>query len=148
MSHKPARPIQEQIQGIIDKRLERLKKEIEDFQEKKDDAEYVYGLGGGQAQRYEECIKKRRQEIMELTSMANSYGGPIITTAKSERYRYTCSCGGQIETREPIPREWADCPFCRGGMNKATENHIRREVVIPPKPAYEDDAEAWERRFT
>jgi hypothetical protein len=147
MSHKPTKPIQQQIAALIERRKARVLLEIKDFQKKKDDAEYMYGLGNGSAGRYTKCIEEREHELEELESLANSYGGPVKTTTMNVRYRYRCQCGCIFETRSPIPRNYADCPFCRGGVSKETEYRIEREVIVPPMPYWEDDKNEWRKKY-
>lgn len=136
MSHKPAKPIQQQIQDLINVRKARLQKEIQEFEQKKRDAEYVYGLGGGTTGRCEKAIQIREDELEELEALSKSYGGPVTTTIKTTMYRYRCQCGSVVETRQPVSREYIDCPFCRGGISKVTQEKKEREIILPPKPNY------------
>ena len=77
MSHKPAKPIQQQIQGLINVRKARLQKEIQEFEQKKSDAEHVYGLGGGTSGRCDKAIQVREDELDELEALSKSYGAPV-----------------------------------------------------------------------
>lgn len=136
MSHKPTKPIQQQIQDLINVRKARLQKEIQEFEQKKSDAEYVYGLGGGTSGRCDKAIQVREDELDELEALSKSYGAPVSTTIKTTMYRYRCTCGSIVETRQPVSRDYIDCPFCRGGISKVTEEKKEREIIMPPKPHY------------
>lgn len=145
MSHKPAKPIQQQIQDLINVRKARLQKEIQEFEQKKYEAEYVYGVNGGSANRCEKAIKVREDELEQLDALSKSYGAPVSTTIKITRYRYRCTCGSIVETRQPVSREYIDCPFCRGCVSRLTEGKVEREVILPPKPHYIDSMEEWRK---
>ena len=145
MSHKPAKPIQQQIQNLINVRKARLQKEIQEFERKKYDAEYVYGVNGGSANRCEKAIKAREFELLEFEALSKSYGGPVRTTIKITRYRYRCTCGSIVETRQPVHREYIDCPICRGCVSTVTEGKVEREVILPPKPNYFYSMEEWRK---
>ena len=96
----------------------------------------MYGLGGGTAGRCEKAIQIREDELEQLEALSKSYGGPVTTTIKVTMYRYRCQCGSIVETRQPVSREYIDCPFCRGGISKVTQEKKEREIILPPKPNY------------
>ncbi len=73
MSHKPAKPIQQQIQDLINVRKARLQKEIQEFERKKYDAEYVYRVNGGSANRCKKAIQIREDELEQLIRCAGKH---------------------------------------------------------------------------
>lgn len=147
MSHKPAKPIKEQILDIIQKRKDRLNLEINEFADKKR-AESVYWGGGGNVERYQRCIDKREEEIRELDALKNNYGGDTYDKVKHIRYRYRCShCGLTFDTRWQIGGNHVECPGCSYEVAKETEECIELDVIVPPMPSYYDDRKEWRQNF-
>lgn len=147
MSHKPVKPIQSQISELIETRRKRLQLEISDFEKKQRDNETMYGCGGFYS-RYQSCIEQREKEIEQLDALAKHYGGRIELRNKITRYRYRCAnCGESFEVKNPIKTQYCDCPFCRHEVSALTESKVEVEVIVPPMPAYYDDADEWRRQY-
>ncbi len=148
MSHKPAKPIKEQILDLIERRKDRLRLEIHEFEVKKSGEESYWGLGGGNTRRYEKCIETREEEILELDAMRKNYGGATVQKTTRIRYRYRCaSCGERFEVRWQIFADYIDCPYCRHDVSKETMERIEHEVIVPPMPNYYTDMKEWRQNF-
>ena len=149
MSHKPTKPIQQQIVELIKRRKDRPLLEIKSFEMTKRDAEYVYGLGGGNAGRCDKAIEVRQNELEQLEALEKGYGAPPKITVMNIRYVYRCECGEIVELRSQATRDYIDCPNCRHGIPKIRGFKIEREVIVPPIPRFMDDLtpNEWRSRY-
>lgn len=148
MSHKPAKPIKEQILDIIQKRKDRLNLEIGQFEDKKK-GEAEYWGDGGNVERYQRCIDKREEEIRELDALKSNYSGDTFDKVKHVRYRYRCAhCGLSFDASWKLGGSSPmDCPGCGYEVSKETESRIELDVLVPPMPYYYDDRKEWRKNF-
>jgi len=109
--------IKRRIHRVIEIERGITEREIEDFQTKLHDNDYVYGLGGFH-DRYEKCIEKREEHLEQLDAIDKQAGSALVTE-KLVLYPFWCpSCQMEILLRSSTCRhtmdgDVIDCPVCQ-----------------------------------
>ena len=128
--------IKNQIQRIIDKRKQKLTKEIDEYEAKMRDTESYYGFGGPYY-RQEAAKERREQELEEIEDFERQLR-KATKHIKATVYAFGCGkCGAVcMTTRTPFD-DWHECPTCRQMIYLRNVSPRTIEIV-------EDTAEAWQ----
>lgn len=107
--------IKQRIAAVIDREIEIAKKEAAEFEQKKKDNDYVYGLGGWHRQ-FEKAQERREQHIEELEALKTAQGAAVILE-KLKLYPFYCPDCQQViyldDSRVKNYRnDTIDCPLC------------------------------------
>ena len=108
--------IKERFKNIIDKEINRTKKELNIYVQKMIDNDSYYGLGGMHS-RYEKAIERREKHLEELTQLNEQSCGKTVMLEKLTVYPFFCpNCQLQVmlnlNTYRNKREETIDCPIC------------------------------------
>ena len=128
--------IKNQIQRIIDKRKQKLTKEIDEYEAKMRETESYYGFGGPYY-RQEAAKERREQELEEIEDFERQLR-KATKHIKATVYAFGCGkCGAVcMTTRTPFD-DWHECPTCRQMIYLRNVSPHTIEIA-------EDTAEAWQ----
>ncbi len=128
--------IKNKIQRIIDKRKQKLMKEIDEYKMKMYDTELYYGFGGPYC-RQEAAKERREQELEEIEDFERQLR-KATKHIKATVYAFGCGkCGAVTMTTKKPFDDWHECPTCRQMINLRDVSSHTIEIA-------EDSAEAWQ----
>lgn len=108
--------IKRRIHRVIEIERDITQREIDDFETKMHDNDFVYGLGGFH-DRYEKCIEKRQAHLDELEAIDKQAGSALLTETLV-LYPFWCpTCQLEIllrgsQCRNTLEGDVIDCPIC------------------------------------
>lgn len=107
--------IKQRIAAVIDREIEIAKREAAEFEQKKYDNEYTYGLGGWYRQ-FEKAQERRKEHIKELEALKVAQGAAVILE-NLKLYPFYCPDCQHITYLEDsrvkhYMNETIDCPLC------------------------------------
>lgn len=119
--------LQKKFFHMIDTEIERTKREIEDFEQKKRDNESYYGCGGFY-RTYEKAIERRENHLHDLDNLKKSAGTAILTDEVTV-YSYSCpNCRMKVMLSASFGKKTVDCPVCNRTIY-ACSDFERFEIV-------------------
>ena len=128
--------IKNQIQRIINKRKQKLVKEIDEYETKMRDTVSYYGFGGPYC-RQEAAKERREQELEEIEDFERQLQ-KATKHIKATVYAFGCEkCGAVCMTTKVPFDDWHECPTCRQMINLRDVSSHTIEIA-------EDTAEAWQ----
>lgn len=116
--------IKRRINRVIDIEIGITTRERDEFEAKRSDNEYVYGLGGPY-DRYTKCIEARENHLEELEALRNQAGAGLQITEPLKLWPWHCpSCQLMIYLDDRRCRyggtsEIIDCPICQRTLYRA-----------------------------
>lgn len=128
--------IKNRIQRIIDKRKQKLIKEIDEYETKMRETGSYYGFGGPYY-RQEAAKERREQELEELKDFERQLR-KATKHIKTTVYAFGCGkCGAVCMTTKALFDGWHECPTCRQMIKLRNVSSHTIEIA-------EDSTEAWQ----
>ena len=116
--------VKKRINDIINREIEKTRKEIEDFERKIDDNEGYYGLGGWYTQ-FTKAKERREKHLEELEALKKTQGGYTVLDTVI-MYAYSCrKCQMKVLLSSGYG-EKVYCPVCEMPIYKSSEREVMK----------------------
>lgn len=125
--------VKARMQKLIEKSRKKLIKERDEYKEKMQESEYLYGIGGGAYRRQEKAMEYRQQQLKEL----DDFERQLLSTSKHVEVRvyvYRCTECNRIYLATIPSVESIECARCGEKLWQSGHGNIIQVV---------DNGAAW-----
>lgn len=125
--------VKARMQKLIEKSREKLIKERDEYKEKMQASEYLYGIGGGAYNRQEKAMERRQQQLKEL----DDFEQQLLSVSKHVEirvYAYRCAECNRIYLATIPAVKNIECERCGGELWQSGHGNIIQVV---------DNGAAW-----